>query len=291
MEYKTCNNRKWLLKNNDEEKELVSKQLTVKGHKAKGGDYITESTYNKILVQEKNPMFRLTYRLMWDLKLRVGEVVGDERPRCRICGFPASTKIWKGPSEEWLSKHKNRRVAPRCQCKDPDIDYQSPNLPGIKKEDIDPVKPEEVGLHCNHIIRVYRKLGDFQFLPLLDDLYNAIMVYAKHRRLKDGKLFSTNRHYVHAKLTKYGKTIGGLKPIHPHSLRRGGGISYIAKGGQLAELKAVYNHSNLAMTFEYIGLSDLDALNAFASRIGANTNSHRHNNKKSMTELGKTNTS
>lgn len=42
-----------------------------------------------------------------------------------------------------------------------------------------------------------------------------------------------------------------------------------AKGGQLAELKAVYNHSTLGMTFEYIGLSDLDALNAFANRIAS----------------------
>ncbi len=131
--------------------------------------------------------------------------------------------------------------------------------------DIDPVKPSELGYSCNHVIRVWRKRGKFEILPLDDDLHLWLLSYVEVFKIEpEDRIFQRNRTTVYQRLTKYGYTVGGKKKIHPHALRRGFGIWYRANGGALEDLQLVYSHTALAMTLHYIGLDKTRAFNNLA---------------------------
>ena len=206
------------------------------------GDYITKEQYDVIIKKEKDLTFKLVYKLMWQLGLRVGEIVGTviQNPQWDKHGPNSATC-----GEKWLR-----------------------SLPGIILEDIDRVKAKDIGLPCLHTIHIHRKRHKEEDLPLPQELYKEIKEYQKARGiLPNTPLFPVHRSTVYVRLSKFGRTISGKKPIHPHALRRGMGVYETAvKGTPLQEMQALYGHTKAAMTFHYIGMERIEALKSLARR-------------------------
>lgn len=128
--------------------------------------------------------------------------------------------------------------------------------------DIDAVKPSELGYSCQHTVRIWRKRGKFEILPLDDDLHLWLMSYVCSKKVEpEARIFPRDRTTVYQRLIQYGFTVGGKKRIHPHALRRGFGIWYRANGGALEDLQQVYSHTSLGMTLHYIGIDKSRAFN------------------------------
>lgn len=142
----------------------------------------------------------------------------------------------------------------------------------LRPMDIDPVKPKDIGVDCDHTIRIWRKRGKFEILPLDSNLALWLLSYAELKKIApDGKIFPRNRTTVYQRLSEhYGYTVGGKKKVHPHALRRGFGVWYRSQGGQLEDLQRVYSHTQLAMTLHYVGVDNTRAFNnlsAFYRRL------------------------
>jgi site-specific recombinase XerD len=140
-------------------------------------------------------------------------------------------------------------------------------IPGIRPIDIDAVSPKDAGLDCQHTLRVHRKMGKFEILPFNDkQLFQDTQAYIEGRKIApEGRLFPFYRQDVLLAMQAHGTTVGGQTKIHPHALRRGGGI-YMRSAGkmELEHLQAVYSHSNLSQTLAYIGVDKRTAFNKFA---------------------------
>lgn len=137
--------------------------------------------------------------------------------------------------------------------------------PGIRPIDIDPVKPEDIGLECNHTIRIWRKRGKFEILPLSDSLYETLTSYIKESKFKgEERIFPRDRTTVYQHLAKYGKTVDGRFNIGCHVLRRSAGVYWRSQGMPIEDIQQVYSHENMAQTMQYIGLDKRRAFNNFA---------------------------
>ena len=205
-------------------------------------DYITFEQYQKMLKDEPDPRMRLCYRYIWTFMLRVSEAVGQapsdvEQIQRYRKENKTTRKIWHGA------------------------------LPGIRPVDIDAITAKEAGLNSKHTLRVYRKMGKFEILPFNDDkLFNDTATYIGGYGIsKSDRLFPYFRSAVLFAMQKHGFTVGGQTRIHPHALRRGGGV-YLRSTGKLdiEELQAVYSHQNLSQTLAYIGIDKRKAFNRFA---------------------------
>ena len=213
-------------------------------------DYITFEQYQKMLKNEPDPRMRLCYRYIWTFMLRVSEAVGQapheveaikrlrkKAEKIPLKRFKVRMRLWNGP------------------------------LPGLRPCDIDAVSPTEAGLKAKHTLRVYRKMGKFEILP-----FNDLQLFKDTKLLIGGygvneedRIFPYYRSDVLSAMQKHGYTVGGQTRIHPHALRRGGGVYMRNKGKlQIEDLQAVYSHSNLAQTLAYIGIDKSHALNRFA---------------------------
>lgn len=212
-------------------------------------DYITESQFLRMLEDETDPMYRLIYRIMWRFMLRVSEVVGQSESDVK--------QILRYRKLHKSSKKNQKWTGP---------------LPGIRLEDIDAVSAKDAGLECKHTLRVFRKMGKFEILPFNDDkLHCDLMAWALRGKKAGDKfsmqvpLFPVSRQEVLAHMNKHGKTVGGQTKIHPHALRRGGGVFLReTKGFALEDLQNVYSHTNLSQTLQYIGRDKKASLNRFA---------------------------
>lgn len=199
------------------------------------GDYISFEQYQGIMKKEKDLTFKLVFKLMWELGLRVGEIVGTV----------IQNPDYPGKNPRWIR-----------------------SLPGLIPEDIDRVKAKDLGLPCKHTIHIHRKRHKEEDLPLSDKLYQEIKEYQKGRGiLPNTPLLPVHRSTVYVRLTKYGRTVSSKKPIHPHSLRRGMGVyETTVKGTPVQELQALYGHTQLSMTYHYIGMQRIEALKSLARR-------------------------
>lgn len=136
----------------------------------------------------------------------------------------------------------------------------------LRPMDIDAVKPSDIGVNCDHTIRVWRKRGKFEILPLNPDMALWLLSYAECKKIApEARIFNRNRTTVYQRLTKYGYTVGGKKKVHPHALRRGFGVWYRANGGALEDLQRIYSHTALAMTLHYVGVDNTRAFNNLAA--------------------------
>ena len=212
------------------------------------GDYITKEQYDKLLSLEKNIMFKLIYRLMGEVGLRVGEIVG--------------TTIENPDKKE---RKKQRWIR---------------SLPGMVYDDIDRVSVKELGLPCNHTIHVHRKRHKENDLPLPDNLYHAIIAYCEEYKFQPMEpkdlIFSTSRVTVHVRLAKLGKEMG-IKRLHAHALRRFfGRYEYLVKKTPLQHIQAVYDHEKAAMTLHYLRLPQIEGLRGWAMTI----NNNKYNQKR-----------
>ena len=137
--------------------------------------------------------------------------------------------------------------------------------PGIRPCDIDPVKPSDVGLECKHVIRIWRKRGKFEILPLPDKLFRSLAEYAKVSQCEnESRLFARDRTTVYQHLAKYGRTVDGRFKIGCHVLRRSAGVYWRSQGMPIEDIQQVYSHENMAQTMQYIGLDKRRAFNNFA---------------------------
>lgn len=212
-------------------------------------DYVTETQFNQMVENESDPMYRLIYRIMWRFMLRVSEVVGQSESDVKQILRYRKLHKSKKKNQKWLGP-----------------------LPGIRLEDIDAVSPKDAGLECKHTLRVFRKMGKFEILPFNDDkLYKDLMGWVfKDRQLGDKfsmqvRCFPVSRQEVLQHMNKHGLTVGGQTKIHPHALRRGGGV-YLreVKGLAIEDLQNVYSHSSMTQTLNYIGRDKKASLNRFA---------------------------
>lgn len=202
-------------------------------------DYITFDEFDKMLDDEQDPMMRLVYRYIWTFLLRVSEVVGQSESDVRqIKAYRKEAKakksrlMWTGP------------------------------LPGIRPCDIDALALPYV----KHSLRVFRKHGGFEVLPFENEqLYTSTISWIQGQKIKPTeRLFPVYRQDVENAMARHGYTIGGQTKIHPHALRRGGGIHFRNKGGKIEVLQAVYSHKHLAQTLHYIGIDKSQAFKEYA---------------------------
>lgn len=203
------------------------------------GDFITKEQYDKLLELELDPMFKLIYRLMGEVGLRVGEIVG--------------TTI-ENPDKK--ARKKQRWIR---------------SLPGMVYDDIDRVLPKELGLPCNHTIHVHRKRHKENDLPLPDSIYDMLTKYIEDNKAfrphPNTPLFPTSRVTVHVRLAKLGKEMG-IKRLHAHALRRFfGRYEYLVKKTPLQHIQAVYDHEQAAMTLHYLRLPQIEGLRGWAMTI------------------------
>lgn len=140
--------------------------------------------------------------------------------------------------------------------------------PGIRFIDIDSISATEIGLDCNHTIRIWRKRGKFEVLPLPDDLFQKLLKRVQDitgmRQWGEQRLFPMDRTTFYQHLKKYGRTIDGRFKIGCHVLRRSAGVHWRAEGLPMEAIQKIYSHETLAQTFQYIGLDKREAFNAFA---------------------------
>ena len=203
-------------------------------------DYITFEQFQQMVHEEPDPMWKLLYRYVWAFFLRVSEVVGQDTHDVKA--IKAYRKANKANPKKYLWNGA---------------------LPGIRPCDIDVQKKT---------LRVYRKHGKFDVLPfpasdpgLLSDTIN----YAARKEIwnpehLNTRLFPRSRRAVLTKMQLFGKTVGGQTLIHPHALRRGGGVHFRERGGILEDLQVVYNHEKMSQTLDYIGKDKRAALKGFA---------------------------
>ena len=135
--------------------------------------------------------------------------------------------------------------------------------PGIRPCDIDPVKSSDVGLECKHTIRIWRKRGKFEILPLPDRLFKSLSAYSESFKTED-RIFPRDRTTVYQHLAKYGRTVDGRFKIGCHVLRRSAGVYWRSQGMPIEDIQQVYSHENMAQTMQYIGLDKRRAFNNFA---------------------------
>ena len=209
-------------------------------------DYITYQQYRKMLKNEPDPAMKLCYRYIWTFMLRVSEAVGQSIM-----------------DVQQIEAYRKRYKAKKAKLK------WAGAIPGIRMIDIDAVSPKEAGLSARHTLRVHRKMGKFEILPFNDlQLYNDTLKYAKEHDLDvqpTQRLFPFYRQDVLQAMNKHGLTVGGQTKIHPHALRRGGGVYMRSRGKMdIEHLQAVYSHTNLAQTLAYIGIDKRAAFNKFA---------------------------
>lgn len=201
-------------------------------------DYITYSQFQQMVKEEPDQMWKLLYRYMWAFMLRVSEVVGQDTHDVK------AIKAYR----------KENNANPKK------LKWQGP-IPGIRPCDITDA-PQ------NKLLRVYRKHGKFDMLPFPKSdptLWADSVKYYVDKGLKpEQRLFPRSRRTVLTKMQLYGKTVGGQTAIHPHALRRGGGINFRDKGGKIEVLQVVYNHEKMSQTFDYLGRDKKAALEEFA---------------------------
>lgn len=203
-------------------------------------DYCTKEQYDSILNRENDAMFRIIYRFMGEMGLRVGEIVGTtiENP---------DRKARK--KKRWFK-----------------------SLPGMTYGDIDRTKASELGYSCKHTIHLHRKRHKEGDLPLPDALYDELENYIDH--MFDGtvmapntKLFPTSRVTVHVRLAKLGEDIG-INRLHAHALRRFfGRYEHMVKHTPLQVIQAVYDHEKLAMTLHYLRMGKTEGLTIWAKTM------------------------
>jgi integrase len=227
------------------------------------GDYITAERFDEIVKDETDPMYRLLFKTVWRLGLRISEAVGQtEYDRTQLQNY-REARIKE--VEQYNKKHAKFIKQGVMKAKNPPPDNDIELIPGIRPMDIDAVKGKDVGLKCKHTIRLWRKGGKYNILPLSDDLHAELVTYARKKKItSENKIFAVSRHDAYGRLSKYGYTVGGRKKVHPHALRRGFGVSARANGTPMEVLQHVYNHSQLYMTQRYIGLDKTEALNKWA---------------------------
>lgn len=137
--------------------------------------------------------------------------------------------------------------------------------PGIRPCDIDPVRPSDIGLECDHTIRIWRKRAKFEILPLSDDLHSRLRKYIKENSFSnEARIFPRDRTTVYEHLAKYGRTVDGRFNIGCHVLRRSAGVYWRSQGMPIEDIQQVYSHENMAQTMQYIGLDKRRAFNNFA---------------------------
>lgn len=225
------------------------------------GDFVTREMFEDIYAKEENPMLKVLYKLLWELKLRIGEVTGDSKLLfCSRCDKPIRT--WK------LSRMKSSHRTPHCPCEKPQKTWRS-NLPGIKRQDIDAEKPQAYGLPKGiHTLRIWGKKRHFDVLPLSDELFSDITNYLKGKRIANNeRIFQVSRGWVYRKLRTFGMTPGGKKPIHPHAIRRGAGQhDHMVEHIPIEEIQGIYRHANLGQTVQYLDLGSRQAIAAYARR-------------------------
>lgn len=226
---------------------------------------ITKEQYDTIIKKEKNPMFRLIFQSMWELGLRIGEVVGTVIQWCPKCKKSTCHYEWCPTCKNTSCKKKDHKYIRESKDYGHDRTWLR-SLPGMVWEDIDRVKARDLGYSCKHTIHIHRKKYKEEDLPLHDSLYQEFMEFKPHQ-YKNRKIFDTHRSTVYVRLTKFGKIVSGKKPIHPHSLRRGMGVyETTVKGTPIQELQALYGHEKLQMTHHYIGMARIEALKSLARR-------------------------
>lgn len=207
-------------------------------------DYITFEQYQKMLKAEPDPRMRLCYRYIWTFMLRVSEAVGQ------------------APSDvDMIKRYRKEADAKKSRLK-----WNGP-IPGIRPSDIDAVSPKDAGFKSTHTLRIYRKHGKFEILPFNDqELFQETnRIVLKHYVEDDQRIFPYYRGDVLSSMQKHGLTVGGQTKIHPHALRRGGGVHMRSTGKmELEDLQAVYSHTNLSQTLAYIGIDRRTAFNRFA---------------------------
>ena len=137
--------------------------------------------------------------------------------------------------------------------------------PGIRPIDIDPVRSADIGLECDHTIRIWRKRAKFEILPLSDSLHARLRKYVKENSIpSEERMFPRDRTTVYQHLSKYGRTVDGRFKIGCHVLRRSAGVYWRSQGMPIEDIQQVYSHENMAQTMQYIGLDKRRAFNNFA---------------------------
>lgn len=124
--------------------------------------------------------------------------------------------------------------------------------PGIRPIDIDAELHPEWG--CEHTIRIWRKRGKFEIMPLTWKLFDLLTEQIKLWKVKpEERIFPYHRTTVYGWLRKYGFCVDSRYPIGIHTLRRSLGKEYRRRGGEIEKLQKLYSHENMAQTMKYIG--------------------------------------
>ena len=118
---------------------------------------------------------------------------------------------------------------------------------------------------CSHTVRIWRKRGKFEILPVKDQLYEEIQAYVKEWKIgKEERLFPYTRGGVYQWLSKYGRCVDTRYMIGIHVLRRSFGKHYRARGGKIEDLQQIYSHERPQQTLDYIGEDKSTAMSNFA---------------------------
>ena len=231
-------------------------------------DYITFEQYQKMLKDEPEEMYRLLFRFMHTFWLRVSEAVGqnksdvDQIKRTRQEREQLVDGILK-------DSRKLKRYRDNHYGKVPKVGrrkWVSPT-PGIRVCDIDSVSASSQRLQSRHTLSIYRKMGKFEVLPFNDEqLYRDCQNYIKKAGLKgQDRLFPIWRSAVLVHMNQYGSTVGGMTKIHPHSLRRAGGIyARDVLNLPIEVIQVGMSHESPSQTMAYLTRDKSEAMNAWA---------------------------
>ncbi len=231
-------------------------------------DYITFEQYQKMLKNEPIEMYRLLFRFMHTFWLRVSEAVGQNKSDVEQIQKYRDTR--EKYVESILSDHRKlKRYRETHNGKVPKVGrrkWVSPS-PGIRVCDIDAVSPKDARLNSEHTLSIYRKMGKFEILPFNDSqLVKDTYRYINSRKLAgDDRLFPLWRQAVLFRMQSYGKTVGGMTRIHPHSLRRAGGI--YARDVLKLPVEVIQqgmSHESPSQTMAYLTRDRSEALNKWS---------------------------
>lgn len=231
-------------------------------------DYITFEQYQKMLKDEPEEMYRLLFRFMHTFWLRVSEAVGQNKSD--VNQIKTARSLREEFVEHILSDSRRlKRYRETHNGKIPKVGRRkwTAASPGIRVCDIDSVTASSQRLQSKHTLSIYRKMGKFEVLPFNDEqLYRDCMNYIKKAGLKgQDRLFPVWRQAVLWKMNQYGNTVGGMTKIHPHSLRRAGGI-YARDVLQLPieVIQVGMSHESPSQTMAYLTRDKSEAMNAWA---------------------------
>ncbi len=228
----------------------------------KDGNYINYDRYLQILHEEDDIRYKLVFRLLFELKLRVSEICGQSTRRyCGniSCGYVIRQYDLAESSSKFASKIKRH-----CECINKTPIWRS-SLPGLKKNDINAVNSSEFGLPSStNNIRIFGKGGKFAILPIPNErltswaggLFDELTDYFNGRHIKpEDTIFPMSRLSIYNRLGKYGRCINNIKQIHPHALRRSSAIyDAMVLKIPLNIIQHHLRHSTLNQTLEYCRL-------------------------------------